>query len=280
MTSERTYPQRPQHQVPGDPASITEVELLNELERRIFYARRTQRKFPTITLLLVLVVFLCAAVTIQNTDLDIQPNQVAGDPDDSYELKLIGDGSSGADVEMTLKTVPTTDSEYRLAISDNGGTERFTFDDDGNLSIGTTSASSALHVDSNAAGTTAVATFENTPGDFQLFVTNADPESAITANIGDLALDGTNGNMWIKHEGAGNTGWDRLGTRNPYFVHDGSGNQTINGTEITLNLNTVIISDPTYSLASDVITFNEDGVYKVTVEVGWELTNTSGGPDA
>ncbi len=111
-------------------------------------------------------------------------------------------------------------------------------------------------------------------------MTNADPESSITANIGDLALDGTKGNMWIKHEGTGNTGWDRLGPRNPYFVYDATGNQTIDGTEITLNLDTEGVADPTYSLASDEITFDEDGVYKVSVNVQWELTDTMGSPNA
>ena len=115
MTRKRTFPQLPQHGVLGDPASITEVELLNELQRKIFHARRAQRRYTAITLVLVVSVFLCAAVTIQSTDLDIQPNQVAADPDDSYELKLIGDGDTSA-VEMTFKTIPTTAPPDNTAI--------------------------------------------------------------------------------------------------------------------------------------------------------------------
>ena len=87
--------------------SFTKLEHLKALERKVCYARRAQRNYQAITCVLVVAVFLCAAVTIQSTDLDIQPNVVAGNPNDSYELKLIGDGDTGADVEMTLKTVPT-----------------------------------------------------------------------------------------------------------------------------------------------------------------------------
>ena len=37
------------------------------------------------------------------------------------------------------------------------------------------------------------------------------------------------------------------------------------------------ISDPAYSLSSDEITFNEDGVYKVTVDFGYMEQSLSGG---
>ena len=276
MASEQSFSQLPQHRILGEPASIAEMELLNEFERRIFRARRGQRRYQAITYILVVAMFLCAAVTVQSTDLDIQPEVMGGDPNDSYELKLIGDGDSSADVEMTLKTVPTTNSNYRLAISDNGGTERFTIENGGDLGVGNTSPSSALHVDSNTGNTTSILTFESTANNFDWFVTTADPESAITANIVDLAVDTTNGNFWLKHTGTGNTGWDRMGPRNPFMAYDAAGDQTIDGTAATLNIDTVQFAEPTCSLASDVITFNKDGIYLVTVELTFNATDDMG----
>ncbi len=255
------------------------AEKFSRLETELRQIEQSLSRWISLNLTLLAVFLLCGAIFIKNADLEIHPNFVTANPNDSYEVKLIGDGDSGADRAMTLKTVPTTDTEYRLAIGDNSSTERVTFDDDGNLGIGNTSPSSALHVDSNAANTTAIFTVENTAGDFQVFVTTADPESAITASIGDLAIDPSNGNIWIKHEGAAsNTGWDRLGPSNPFCAYDGSGSQTINSSTFqVLNIDTVAISDPTYSLASDEITFNEDGVYKVTCDIGYETEDNTGG---
>ena len=67
-------------------------------------------------------------------------------------------------------------------------------------------------MDSNAANTTAITTFENTGGDFQLFRSDATPEGSITGSIGDLVIDSTNGNAYIKNTGAAtNTGWLQIG---------------------------------------------------------------------
>lgn len=66
----------------------------------------------------------------------------------------------------------------------------------------------ALTVDNNDANTVAVLTIENTDGDIQIFRTDAIPEAAITGSIGDLAIDGTGGAIYIKQSGsASNTGW-------------------------------------------------------------------------
>ena len=255
------------------------MERIHRLQKSLERVQRRQRRALAVSLAVLVLILLSAAITVTGEDLEIHPNVSGGDPNDSYELKLTGDGDTGADRAMTLKTVPTTDTEYRLAIGDNSSTERVTFDDDGNLGIGNSSPSTALHVDSNAANTTAIFTVENTAGDFQVFVTTADPESAITASIGDFAIDPSNGNIWIKHEGAAsNTGWDRLGPSNPFCAYDGSGSQTVNSnTYQVLNIDTVAISDPTYSLASDEITFNRGGVYRVTVNIGYETEDNTGG---
>ena len=106
------------------------------LEQELEASRRSGRRFAA-TVLLPVATFLLmvAAVTVEDANLEIHPIS-GGNPNDSYKLKLIGDGDTGADVAMTLHNVPTTDTDYRLAISDNSGNERVSIDDDGNVGIG------------------------------------------------------------------------------------------------------------------------------------------------
>jgi hypothetical protein len=94
-----------------------------------------------------------------------------------------------------------------LVVADNG-TPYAIFTDTGEFGIGNTTPASVLHADSNAANTTPIFTLENTAGDIQMFRTDATPESAVTASVGDLAVDSTNGKAYIKEDGiATNTGW-------------------------------------------------------------------------
>ena len=86
------------------------------------------------------------------------------------------------------------------------------FTDTGEFGIGNTVPSSVLHADSNSVNTDAILTLENTAGDFQLFRSDATPESNITGSIGDMVIDGTNGNAYIKNSGnLSNTGWLQIG---------------------------------------------------------------------
>lgn len=99
--------------------------------------------------------------------------------------------------------------DFRIA---DDGTEFAIFTDDGLFGIGNLTPASVLHADSNAANTTAIVTVENTGGDFQLFRTDASPEAVVTASIGDLAVDSSNGNAYIKNTGIGtSTGWIQFG---------------------------------------------------------------------
>jgi lipopolysaccharide export system protein LptA len=68
-----------------------------------------------------------------------------------------------------------------------------------------------LKIDSNGANTASIMTLENTAGDIQIFRVDATPEGSVTGSIGDLAIDGTNGALYIKATGTGtNTGWTSL----------------------------------------------------------------------
>ncbi|MCD4811001.1 tail fiber domain-containing protein [bacterium] len=97
--------------------------------------------------------------------------------------------------------------------SDGTLNESMRIETDGEVGIGTIDPDSILHADSNSANTTAILTLENTAGDFQVFRADATPESAITGSVGDLAVDGTNGVLYIKNTGdATNTGWVAFGS--------------------------------------------------------------------
>ena len=94
----------------------------------------------------------------------------------------------------------------------DAGTTFATFTDSGTVGIGNTNPASIFHIDSNDANTAPILTLENTNGDLQFFRADTSPEGNVTGSIGDLAIDGTNGNAYIKNSGtATNTGWIQIG---------------------------------------------------------------------
>jgi hypothetical protein len=62
----------------------------------------------------------------------------------------------------------------------------------------------------------------------------------------------------------------------PYFAYDGTGNQTINGTAATLNIDTQSVTNSDYTLSSDQITINTTGTYMIQAKVVYEITDTLG----
>ncbi len=60
------------------------------------------------------------------------------------------------------------------------------------------------------------------------------------------------------------------------FAYDNVGGISIT-TEITINLDTTTVCDSAYTLANDVLTFNEAGVYDITAWAGTDDTDTAGG---
>lgn len=100
---------------------------------------------------------------------------------------------------------------YTSPVSTGIMAERMRIDSVGFMGIGQTVPTTMLHVDSNAANTTGILTLENTAGDIVIFRTDATPEAAVTGSIGDLAIDGTNGKLYLKATGsASNTGWKNI----------------------------------------------------------------------
>lgn len=136
----------------------------------------------------------------------------------------------------------------------------------------------ALHIDSNAADTVAITTFENTGGTIKVFISSATPEGVITGDIGDLCIiDTTSGEIFIKESGSGNTGWGEVGGGVASFS-----SMWYHGDELTTTISTastftkitsfenVGLEDAGSNLVGDAttdddITINLAGAYSITV---------------
>lgn len=123
---------------------------VQRLEEQVRAARRNSRRACAAMVLFLIVILSVGQVSVQDANFEVHPNATGGNPNDSYMLRLIGDGDTGADRAMTLRTIPTTDSDYRLAIGDNSGTERVSIDDDGNVGIGDTTPNYVLDVNGDS----------------------------------------------------------------------------------------------------------------------------------
>lgn len=154
-------------------------------------------------------------------------------------------------------TITTSAPEGDVTIA---GTEDLLFTSSGRAGFGTASPSSVLHADSNAVNTTPILTLENNAGDYQTFITTANPNSVITGSVGDLANDVTNGVMYLKTSGAAtNTGWTALSTGTALTVGttpiaSGGGNRLLlegatNVLQESANL-TGVLGAPAYTITS------------------------------
>ena len=86
------------------------------------------------------------------------------------------------------------------------------------VGVGVSTPSVKLHVKSSDNTRTPVVRLENTGGDADLFVTTGSPEGAVTGNKGDLAVDTTNGILYIKKSNGGNTSWSASGASQNVFM--------------------------------------------------------------
>lgn len=127
-------------------------------------------------------------------------------------------------VEGTLEV----DGATRLdgALTANAGITTTTISGTGNTTLGdantdttTITGATAISDDANVltltttgGATQSIMTIANSTGDFQIFQGTATPEAAVTASIGDLFIDTSNGKLYQKTSGNGtNTGWAAFG---------------------------------------------------------------------
>ena len=118
---------------------------------------------------------------------------------------------SGTSV-FTMGVDDGDEDAFKIGTTAIGTNTRLTISGDGSVGIGTTTPSSRLHVASGAGATTAVATIASTVGDFQVFAVNGTPLDSVTGSTGDIAVDSSAGNIYIKNSGGSSTsGWVKIG---------------------------------------------------------------------
>lgn len=89
----------------------------------------------------------------------------------------------------------------------------FCMDGSGNVSLGEFGTNVArFDITSTAGATTKLMMLKNSTGQNVVFRSSTTPNTAITANQGDIAFvgDGTNGFLYGKYSGTGNTGWGKF----------------------------------------------------------------------
>lgn len=122
------------------------------------------------------------------------------------------------------------------------------------------STDSVEEIVSEVGVTGAILKLTNTAVDQQFFVTNATPEAAITANIGDIATDTVGGVQYIKATGtATNTGWTAMqaGNQDSFFQTGNTFTLTFNVTRFSgLGGNSLVATETLVSMPQFAGTFN------------------------
>lgn len=174
---------------------------------------------------------------------------------------------------------PTTDSETFTIDNDNtGGDLSLIFGLALNESLTWNSANSRFDLSDT------LRVLGNLEQDGNVLALDAD-NSGAGANVDIVANQGTDNDGTLRYNATTNK-WEFSndgGILNPFFVpevfyaYDSTGGQTINNTEITLNLDSSVINDLNYSLASDQVRVTDAGLYRITLDAGFTETNTTGG---
>jgi hypothetical protein len=130
---------------------------------------------------------------------------------DSYGAELGLTYNSGAHLLVSTHWAPTIGGYDYVYLGDRHLAVR---QSTGYVGIGTPDPSSSLDV--QAFATTSgfpILTLGNSDGNFQIFNTIASPEGVVFGAIGDIAVDSSNGRMYLKETGTStNTGWSRVAT--------------------------------------------------------------------
>lgn len=110
----------------------------------------------------------------------------------------------------------------RLGIGKGFGPE---FEEDGTTPTQLTPPEVSLHVASNQPQTEAILKLQSNDDAFKMFALNNAPEGAIAGDIGDIAVDGTNGSVYFKSsfsEENPTTGWVRFATDTQTYAVQGT----------------------------------------------------------
>jgi hypothetical protein len=211
-------------------------------------------------------------------------------------------GLSGSDKYFNLNTNDFWEADGDLKISGNititgsntiftntmshftGGATPLTIGSNNEISIRTDTGTTTIG--NGSADTVPILTIKNTGGDFDWFRDDASPEGVITGDIGDVCIDTTAGEIYIKESDATNTGWQPVGGGVSAFS-----SMWYHGVELTTTISTVSTMTQVTSFENvgfedsggnavgdattdDDITINLAGTYEI--EVGCSFRNASG----
>jgi len=95
-------------------------------------------------------------------------------------------------------------------------------------------------------------------------------------NNGTLRYNATTNQWELSNDGGG---FNPISTFEPsvFYGYDDAGNQAINATEVTLNIDNPVVEDPNYSLAADEVAVSDAGLYRITLDASFTEINTAGG---
>ena len=175
-------------------------------------------------------------------------------------------GVSGNDLFMRSET----GGDYPWFVDKRGPAYTWRSNQSGDIGLGIYAPVAKLDILTSGGATSPLFRVRNSTGYNTWYRTNATPEGAITADPGDMAMvvDGSDGKLFLKESGAGNTGWARVmtqatgisgsGTTN-YVTYwsgtqaiTGSSNFTYNGTDAVLNRNYTNTRDMNLVLSGNV----------------------------
>lgn len=106
-----------------------------------------------------------------------------------------------------------TNSTTSFQVSDSDGGDPALNVDTTNtrVGVGTSAPGAKLHVNTWLPNTSSTLRLQNNLHDIDIFATNAAPGSIITGSVGDLVVDATNGNLYLKTSGTSTTfGWSQM----------------------------------------------------------------------
>ena len=226
-----------------------------------------------------------AATAIADTVLEVMklegiegPTGPAG-PSQDFEGVYTTDAGNNLDTSNAIFTVTTGTNDFVVDSNDWNVTAAGDLDAASITTTGTVDFSSATSIDiphTNAS----------------IFTVDNDETGNPDTDIDIVAEQGTESNGTLRYDDGDNRwklsndggSFTDIHPASVFYTYDNTGAQVITGTEVTLNFDsvteTITDSDYTFTDGADTIEFNETGTYKISIQVGTDDTNTSGGARA
>ncbi len=171
-------------------------------------------------------------------------------------------GASG-----TAGTIPTTSTGYINRFSINGDS----WVTSGNFGVGTRTPDAPLAVagDIKSYGNTFYLDSDNSGAGANVDIVAAQGSD----NAGKIRYDATDNQWKISNDGGSFTA---IPVAQVFDGYDSAGDTSVTTTESALNIDTTNVADSAYTLSSDAVTINKDGLYKLAGRITVDSLDQSG----